>query len=185
MTGAPQGAGDLDARLDRALVGGRRPASVVLVEPDPAWPARFEAERAVIGAALGGRALAMHHIGSTAVPGLLAKDRVDVCVEVADPGDEPAWLPDLLAAGYVVRVVEPGHRCLVHEDPATNVHVYAAGAPEVNAYLTLRDRLRVSHSDRELYARVKCDLAARGEWADVNHYAEAKGDVIREILSRA
>ena len=178
---------DLGERLDQVLVGGRRPTRVVLVDYDDTWPQRFAAERARIVAALGPRAVAVHHVGSTSVPGLAAKDRVDVCLEVADPDDDPAYLPDLLRVGYEVRVVEPGHRCLVRadpQDPATNVHVYAAGDDEVTRYLLFRDRLREHQADRQRYEDVKRSLAGR-EWADVNYYAEAKGPVITEILDRA
>jgi predicted GNAT family N-acyltransferase/GrpB-like predicted nucleotidyltransferase (UPF0157 family) len=178
---------DLAGRLDRALVHGRRPGRVRIVEYDPRWPDRFGVERDRIVQALGARAVAVHHIGSTAVPGLAAKDRVDVCVEVADADDEDAYLPDLLDAGYDVRVVEPGHRCLARADehePATNVHVYARGADDVAAYLRFRDQLRRDDGDRQRYEDLKRSLAER-EWPDVNYYAEAKGELIREILARA
>jgi GrpB-like predicted nucleotidyltransferase (UPF0157 family) len=62
--------------------------------------------------------------------------------------------------------------------------VYEPGVPEVRAYLDLRDRLRASAADRALYAATKRDLARR-EWADMNDYADAKSDVIAEILARA
>jgi ElaA protein len=178
---------DLGRRLDRVLVHGRQPARVRIVDYDPGWPERFRAERDRIVHALGPRALAVHHIGSTAVPGLAAKDRVDVCVEVADPDDEGAYLPDLFGAGYALRVVEPGHRCLARaddEEPATNVHVYAEGDAEVTANLRFRDQLRRDEGDRRRYEELKRSLAER-EWPDVNHYADAKGGLIREILARA
>jgi GrpB-like predicted nucleotidyltransferase (UPF0157 family) len=178
---------ELGRRLDRALVHGRQPTRVCLVDHDPRWVERYDTERARIVEALGERARAIHHVGSTAVPGLAAKDRVDVCLEVADPDDEGAYVPDLLAAGYAMHVVEPGHRCLVRADPrepATNVHVYAEGDAEVIRYLRFRDRLRRDAGDRRRYEDLKRSLAER-EWPDVNFYAEAKGDLIREILSRA
>src|SRR3954447_311870 len=71
------------ARLDRVLVGGREKRAVVIAEPEPAWPRRFEVEGARIARALGDRALRIEHIGSTAVPGLAAKPIVDMLVEVA------------------------------------------------------------------------------------------------------
>ena len=178
---------ELGRRLDRVLVHGRQPTRVRIVDYDPSWPERFRVERDRILTALGARAVAVHHVGSTAVPGLAAKDRVDVCVEVADPDDEDAYLRDLVAAGYVVRVVEPGHRCLARADeqePATNVHVYAEGDDEVHAYLRFRDQLRRDAEDRRRYEDLKRSLAQR-EWPDINYYAEAKGDLIREIIGRA
>jgi len=177
----------MSRHLDRVLVHGRQPTRVRIVEYDPGWPERYRVERERLLHALGSRALAVHHIGSTAVPGLAAKDRVDVCVEVADPDDEDAYLPDLVGAGYTLRAVEPGHRCLARADeaePATNVHVYAQGDAEVAAKLRFRDQLRRDAADRRRYEELKRSLAQR-DWPDVNYYAEAKGELVREILGRA
>src|SRR3712207_3921523 len=71
-----------DEYLDRVVVGPRdtTPKRVVLVDPDPDWPRQFAAHEARIRAALGSDALAVEHIGSTSVPGLRAKPRVDVLV---------------------------------------------------------------------------------------------------------
>jgi GrpB-like predicted nucleotidyltransferase (UPF0157 family) len=51
--------------------------------------------------------------------------------------------------------------------------------------LLFRDRLRTDEADRDLYARVKRELAARADWADVQEYADAKTAVVEEILARA
>jgi len=67
-----------DGYLDRVLVGGRERRPIAIVDYDPSWPERFEAERERISAALGAVALRIEHIGSTAVPGLAAKAIVDV-----------------------------------------------------------------------------------------------------------
>lgn len=59
--------------------------------------------------AIGGAALAVEHIGSTAVPGLAAKPIVDIVLAVTDIGDEARFVPQLEGAGYVLRVREPDH----------------------------------------------------------------------------
>jgi GrpB-like predicted nucleotidyltransferase (UPF0157 family) len=64
------------------------------------------------------------------------------------------------------------------------VHVYGPGDQAIPAYLDLRDWLRVDESDRTLYADVKRDLARR-PWSDMNYYADAKSEVIAQILARA
>lgn len=64
------------------LVHGPQPVTPVLVAYDDGWPARFAAHRERIVAALGERARVVEHIGSTAVPGLAAKDVVDVLVGI-------------------------------------------------------------------------------------------------------
>lgn len=180
---------DADAReseLRRVLVHGLTPTVVEIVEYDPAWVARFEALRNALLGRLGDRVIRLEHIGSTSVPGLGAKDRVDICVTVRGPADEAAYLADLLDLGWLLSASEPGHRALRHGKPATaNLHVYADDSVEVTNYLLFRDWLRSHADDRHRYEAVKRELASRGEWPDMNFYADAKGPFIQEILAKA
>ena len=169
-----------DTQHDRVLIGGRERYEIVIADYDPAWPRRFEAERARIAAALGEHALRIEHIGSTSVPGLGAKPIVDVLVEVPSLDDAGA----LEQAGYVLRVREDGHRMFRTPERDVNVHVWPSGSPSIAADLAFRDRLRESAEDRAAYEALKRELATR-DWPDVNRYAEAKGPLIREILARA
>jgi GrpB-like predicted nucleotidyltransferase (UPF0157 family) len=168
---------------DGALVGGRERREIVIAEYDPGWPARYDSERARIAAALGERALTIEHVGSTAVAGLAAKPIVDVLVAVADPEDDSLAEP-LEAAGYELRVREPGHRMFRTPARDVHVHLWAASDPEVERTLRFRDRLRSDPADRAAYETLKRELAAR-EWGDMNEYAEAKDPLIKEILGRA
>jgi GrpB-like predicted nucleotidyltransferase (UPF0157 family) len=174
---------DLDERLDEVLIGGREQREVVIVDYSPAWPERFYRERRRIEAALGPTARRIEHIGSTAVPGLAAKPVVDLLVTVDDPDDEAAYVPRLEAAGYVLRVREPGHRMLRTPQRDVHVHVWAAGSDEERRHLVFRDRLRASPEDRAEYERQKRALARR--WRDVNYYARAKTPVVERIMERA
>jgi GrpB-like predicted nucleotidyltransferase (UPF0157 family) len=174
----------LDAVLDAVLVGGRERRPVVLVAPDPTWPATFERHRMVIGWALGARARRIDHVGSTSVPGLAAKPVVDIQVTVDDPDDEPAFGPALEQAGYEVRVREPRHRMFRTPARDVHVHVWAAGSPDERRHVLFRDWLRVDDADRARYEDTKCRLARRS-WRDMNYYAEAKAPVIAEIMARA
>jgi GrpB-like predicted nucleotidyltransferase (UPF0157 family) len=63
------------------------------------------------------------------------------------------------------------------------VHVWGDRDPEAERYLTFRDRLRASPTEREQYERLKRELAEQ-EWPDINHYADAKGPFIASILAR-
>ncbi|MBA3703617.1 MAG: GrpB family protein, partial [Rubrobacteraceae bacterium] len=142
---------------------------------------------AKIRAALGEAALSVEHIGSTSVPGLAAKPIVDVLLVVEDSGDEASYLPALEEAGYVLRVREPDfdeHRMFRTPEKDVHVHVFSSGSLEIERYLLLRDRLREDQGDRELYARTKRDLAGR-DWPSMQHYAEAKTEVIEGIVARA
>jgi GrpB-like predicted nucleotidyltransferase (UPF0157 family) len=168
---------------ESALVGGRERREIVIAEYDPQWPRRFERERAKIAAALGERALAIEHVGSTAVPGLAAKPIVDVLVAVADAEDD-ANVASLEAAGYELRVREPGHRMVRTPARDVHVHLWSDSDPEIARTLRFRDRLRADEADRDAYERLKRELAAR-RWRDMNEYAEAKSPLVAEILARA
>ena len=174
---------ELDAHLDTVLVGGRRPVLVELAEPDPAWPQRFVAHRDRIVGAIGDLARDVEHVGSTSVPGLAAKPVIDVQLVVPSVEREQEWLPALEAAGYVLRVREPGHRVVKAVPPLdeANVHLYGPGDPEPARVLRFRDLLRADPAARQRYEDVKRSLAGR-VWPDMNHYAAAKTAVILELL---
>jgi len=174
---------ELEAYLDRVLIGDREPGPVVLVEWDPAWPARFERERTRICQALGSVARRVEHIGSTSVPGLAAKPIVDILVTVPDINDEGAVVGRLERAGYVLRVREPGHRMFRTPDLSVHIHVLGDGDEEADRYLTFRDRLRSSLEDRMAYERLKRELATC-DWEEIGLYADAKGPLIETILAR-
>jgi GrpB-like predicted nucleotidyltransferase (UPF0157 family) len=185
MPAAPRHPGDeLDRYLDSVLIGGREPVTLVISHYDSAWPSRFAELGGRIESALGAGALAVEHIGSTSVPGLAAKPIIDVLVVVADVAEERSYVPALEDAGFVLRVREAGHRMFRTPGRDVHIHVYSSGDHAIRDYLDLRDWLRVDESDRALYANVKRDLAKR-PWSDMNHYAEAKSDVIQQVLHRA
>jgi GrpB-like predicted nucleotidyltransferase (UPF0157 family) len=174
--------------LRASLVGGP-PSSgpVVLVDYDPDWPRLFAREEERIRDVLGSRALLIEHAGSTSVPGLAAKPVIDIVLVVADSADEAAYVPALKAVGYVLRVREPEwfeHRLLKDSDASVNVHVFSLGCPEIERMLLFRDWLRRNEADRALYERSKRELAQK-EWRYVQHYADAKSDVVEQILARA
>jgi GrpB-like predicted nucleotidyltransferase (UPF0157 family) len=177
----------IEERRREIIIGEVEPQAIVVVDYDPAWPGRFRREEAKIRAALGEAALSVEHIGSTSVPGLAAKPIVDILLVVEDPGEEASYLPALEEAGYVLRVREPDfheHRMFRTPEKDVHLHVYSAGSPEIERYLLLRDRLRENGEERELYVGTKRELARR-DWPSMQHYAEAKTEVIEGIIARA
>jgi len=176
------------------IVGGPERLTVGLHEYDPAWATVFELHRrriqdALAGARAGSDSLAVDpvdiwHIGSTAVPGLAAKPIVDVVVAVDDITAEEDYLDALLAAGYELRVREPGHRLVRTPERDVHVHLYQRGDRAVAEYLLLRDHLRADAADRALYESTKRALMAES-WADMNAYSDAKTEVILAIKERA
>ena len=178
-----------DAQLAAATVGERKSLNgpVHLAPYDPAWPSRFTGEAARIRDALGNRVQLLEHAGSTAVPGLWAKPIIDMVLAVADSADEAAYVPLLEACGYVLRIREPDwfeHRMLKPSVIDGNLHVFSAGCEEIARTPLFRDWLRSHPADRMLYENTKRALAAR-TWKFTQNYADAKSDVVREILARA
>jgi GrpB-like predicted nucleotidyltransferase (UPF0157 family) len=176
-----------EKRIREVIIGETEQPTIVIADYNPAWPERFRQEEVKIVAALGEAALSVEHIGSTSVPGLAAKAVVDVLLVVEDSGDEASYLPAMEEAGYVLRVREPDfdeHRMFRTPEKDVHVHVFSAGSPEIERYLLLRDRLRQNEGDRELYAQTKRELAKQ-DWPTMEHYAEAKTEVVEGIISRA
>ena len=129
----------------------------------------------------------VEHTGSTSVPSLAAKPIIDIVLVVPDTTDEDSYVPALRDVGYEFRMREPDwfeHRVLRREDPAVNLHVFPPACEEVARMVAFRDHLRADRADRDHYESTKRALA-RLEWPTVQHYADAKTDVIADILTRA
>lgn len=162
-------------------------AQVYLAPYDPAWPEQFEAMRTRILGALGERALRIEHVGSTSIPGVCAKPVIDVVLEVADSTDEAAYVPPLEAAGFRLHLREPNwleHRVLKGDAPLANLHVFSRGSPETARMVAFRDRCRADPDERRLYEETKRALAGQ-VWRHVQHYANAKSEVVEAIIARA
>jgi GrpB-like predicted nucleotidyltransferase (UPF0157 family) len=185
-----------DDELVAVTVGELAPYAVqVRIENyNPAWPAWYTAEEAAIRAALSAQVLLIEHTGSTSVSGLAAKPIIDILLVVPDTADEAAYVPALELVGYRLRIREPNwyeHRCLVRRvtDGApydVNLHVFSPdlGAAEIERMLAFRDWLRSHEANRMYYERTKQQLAQR-KWKYVQHYANAKSEVVEAILAQA
>jgi GrpB-like predicted nucleotidyltransferase (UPF0157 family) len=100
----------------------------------------------------------------------------------------------LESAGYTMRVREPNwyeHRCLNRRvergaEHSVNLHVFSPSRAEdeIERVLAFRDWLRTHDDDRARYERTKRELAQR-DWKYVQQYANAKSDIVEEILGRA
>ena len=178
-----------DDELAEITIGGPTllNGQITLSDYDPQWPVLFSIEATKIRNAIGDTALLIEHVGSTSVPGLAAKPKIDMLLGVADSADEAAYVPALEAAGYVLHIREPDwyeHRLFKGPDTDINLHVFSAGHPEIGRMIAFRDWLRANEEDRRLYERSKRELAAR-TWAYAQHYADAKTAVVEEIIARA
>ncbi len=169
-------------------VTGRTPTGPVeIVTYDPAWPSRFEEERARIAEALGSRAPVIEHIGSTAVPGLAAKPVIDVLLGVRSHPLDEAGVRALETIGYDYRgeFGIPGRQFFRKGEPRSHhVHAVELGSDLWVSNLVFRDRLRDHPEEAARYASLKRELASR--YADERgRYTEAKAPFIEELLQRA
>jgi GrpB-like predicted nucleotidyltransferase (UPF0157 family) len=172
-----------------------------IVDYSATWPNEFRRIAADLHAALGDLALRIDHIGSTSVPGLAAKDIIDVQVTVAalEPFDRLAAA--FAAAGYTLRPeIIRDHRPPGADGPeedwekrmalkpeaqrATNVHVRVDGRPNQRYALLFRDYLRVHPAGAAAYAEVKRQLAAHHP-DDIQAYVTIKDPVCDVIMSAA
>jgi GrpB-like predicted nucleotidyltransferase (UPF0157 family) len=170
-------------------VGERRPlnSTIYLAPYDPAWPSLFTRLAKQIHEALGDAVLLLDHVGSTSVPGLSAKPIIDMVLVVADSSDESSYVKPLEEKGYTLRIREPDwheHRLLKPPNVQGHLHVFSDGCEEIERMLLFRDWLRNHADDRLLYEETKRELAAR-TWKYTQNYADAKSEVVEEILARA
>jgi GrpB-like predicted nucleotidyltransferase (UPF0157 family) len=162
---------------------------LVIVEPRDSWADDFRRAAGRLRAAFGPVALRIDHIGSTAVPGLVAKPVIDIQVSVTslDPAGPLADL--LVTAGLTYRpdldrdhvpegAVAPHERwCKVYgttdertvdgrREPALHVHVRATGSPSERYALLFRDHLRAHPADAATYGLIERELVrlCPGDW---------------------
>ena len=160
---------------------------LTLAPYDPDWPAAFEAEAGRIGSALGPRARRIEHIGSTSVPGLLAKPVIDIAVAVDSAAEAEACVAPLQSLGYE-------HRGMHGDDPArryfaldrdgrrrVQIHMWILPAAGWDRLLRFRDLLRARPDLASAYAREKLRVADAVGW-DKMAYSEAKGPFIESLL---
>ncbi len=168
-----------------------RPVPVVLVPYDRAWPRRFAEERDVIARALGDHAVAIEHIGSTAVPGLLAKPILDILVGIRRLSEAPACIAALEPLGYEYRpdaeAEIPERRYFDKGPPAArthHLHMVEFGSPFWMRHLLFRNFLRLHPERAAAYAALKAELAAKYT-ADRIAYTEAKAPFIEAAIEDA
>jgi GrpB-like predicted nucleotidyltransferase (UPF0157 family)/predicted kinase len=160
--------------------------AVEVVPYDPAWPGRFEAERARIVAALGGLALEIHHVGSTAIPGIDAKPIIDTMVAVRHLDDAIACIAPLQALGYafIDYLQNTDRRFFRKGKPRTHhLHIVAAGSQSLIDHLAFRDVLRADADLRREYQGLKRALRTRYTH-DRATYSESKSAFVQKVLAQ-
>lgn len=165
---------------------------VTLVAYDLSWPAQFRDAATRLREAVGGWATRIDHVGSTAVPGLLAKPVLDIQLSTADPADvDDSSHPvhgRLYERGFVLDPHNGDRRKRFFRHRGgpmpVNLHVRRDGCVSQQQALLFRDYLRVDEAARQRYGAEKKRLAQR-PWRSVDAYAEAKSQVVWGLLQQA
>ncbi len=156
---------------------------IEIIDYQDRWPLQYRSIAAAIRKAVGGNVEAIHHIGSTAVPGLAAKDLIDVQLTVADlPAQSEASiseagfelgasLADHCPPGASLSADQLAKRFYTHAEPAAHIHVREAGRFNQRYPLLCRDYLRSHPPARDAYAEIKRQLAAHFPEDKAAYYA--------------
>ncbi|MYS19097.1 dephospho-CoA kinase [Streptomyces sp. DvalAA-14] len=168
---------------------------VVVLDYRAEWPVEFERLAEVLRPALGRPVVAVDHVGSTSVPGLAAKDCVDVQVRMRSI-DEARDVPLLAAIGFRCRPepwnrveVSAGRRCrkLVFAPPVgarrCNVHLRESGGPNARFALLFRDYLRADATARRAWGAFKQRLAVSAP--DLLDYGQIKAPATEVLMAGA
>lgn len=162
--------------------------TVTVVDYDPTWPEVFERLRATIAPVVGDLAVAIEHVGSTAVPGLAAKPVIDLDVVVRAPSDVPMVVARLATLGYdhLGDLGVAGREAFRPPDGSPPHHLYVcrSGGPALENHLALRDRLRRQPELAAAYGALKKRLAQRFPH-DIDGYVVAKTDFVVAALREA
>lgn len=177
-----------DEYIEKHFVDGKHVhnSTIHLEEYNPQWEELFLKEKKRIKSILQNQALMIEHIGSTSVRDLLAKPIIDILLVVEDAGVE-TYVKPLVNAGYTLRIKEPdfeNHHMFKGPDTDINLHVFSKGSKEIDKYIIFRDYLRTHKEARELYANTKKELSKK-IWKYVQNYADAKSDVVSQIMEQA
>lgn len=178
-----------DEYIQKVVVSGKveHNQTIVLKPYDENWSILFEREKQRISTILKDKALMIEHIGSTSVPGLIAKPIIDILLVVEDAGKEEDYVDDLVAHGYILRIKEPdfeNHHMFLGPDTDIHLHVFSQDSKEIEKYLLFRNYLRNHQEAKEFYANTKKALAKK-KWKYVQNYADAKSDVVQQIMDAA
>ncbi len=163
---------------------------IKVVPHDPKWAARFQIEARQLAKVFGPEAVAVEHIGSSAIPGIKAKPIIDILIAVPAIERVDGLNPAMIELGYEPRgeFGIPGRRYFQKGrspvEHTHHVHVFESGNPEIARHLDFRDYLRAHPTDAQAYSRLKESLAEKFPH-DSERYTNGKSDFIHEIDRKA
>jgi len=159
--------------------------TVKLVPHDPLWQSHFEAEAKLLQQKLGISADRIQHVGSTAIPGILAKPIIDIAISVDSLKVADEWVKLLAELGYWNKGPQPDmpERRFFAKGPEEKriVYLHVVTHEEYKRLLAFRDALRASPELANEYSDLKAKLAASLA-DDRARYTNRKNDFIQRVL---
>lgn len=161
---------------------------IQVVAYDPKWPELFQIESKALAVVFGDEIMRVHHIGSTAVPGLAAKPIIDILLEVKDVNALDEYNPEMERLGYTPKGEYgiPGRRFFLKDlqNRTHHVHAFNAGSPDVIDYIAFRDYLIAHPQVAKEYGDLK-QRCARDCDNDVVKYMNMKQEFVKEHIEKA
>ncbi len=163
---------------------------VEVVPHDLKWRDLFDVESKSVTDALGKNVVAVHHIGSTAIPNIYAKPVIDLLVEVKDIIQVDGQHSAMESLGYKVmgEFGIPGRRFFRkdnHEGVRTHhIHIFEIASAQVERHLAFRDYMLAHPEDAQKYSELKRELARRYP-QNIDKYMDGKDGFIREMDKKA
>ncbi len=170
------------------MTNAEKTQTIELVPHNPGWAAQFDAEAAEIRHILGKNCRALHHIGSTAIPGIYAKPVIDILAEVKELGKVDNLNPAFEALGYVCmgEYGIPGRRFYWKSKSKRthHIHLFESGSSEIIRHLVFRDYMIQHLEAAQGYSWIKRCLAEQFP-TDIEAYINGKAQFIRMMEYRA
>lgn len=162
---------------------------VLLAAHDPQWTVLFDAEKVRIGEALGEAGVELHHIGSTAIPGIVAKPLLDILCEAECLEQIDTKAGAMGGIGYTAHGEYgiPGRRYFKRSGGKlipVHLHCFARGSAEIDRHLAFRDYLRAHPAEAAAYSDLKVSLAGN-QALSRQQYQAGKEEFIRAALTKA
>ena len=163
---------------------------VKVVPHDPQWREAFKIESERVTAALGENVVTVHHVGSTAIPGIYAKPIIDLLVEVKDIAliDEQSSSMESLGYEAMGEFGIAGRRYFRKDSQegvrTHHVHIFEFGSEQVERHLAFRDYMIAHPEEAQKYSELKRELA-REYPTSIEQYMDGKDGFIRAIDRKA
>jgi GrpB-like predicted nucleotidyltransferase (UPF0157 family) len=168
---------------------------IEVITYDSSWVSRFDLEAQDLRGVFGQALVAVHHVGSTAVPGLKAKPTIDILLEVAEGCHISGLDPAMETLGYVCRGEcldatmpgTPGRFYYVRKEGVvhlTHVHACTMGHEDIEKMLRFRDYLRSNPEAAQRYANLKVELASRFPHDNMG-YMKGKEACVQKLIKAA